>query len=63
MPDAHRNTAYMDRSIALVGGKTEPAVATALMLQAAEVAADDKVLLVGAPNGYVATLLSARANS
>lgn len=62
VPDALRTTAYTDRSIALVGGKTlNPPLSTALMLQAAEVRADDKILLVGAPKGYVATLLSARA--
>jgi protein-L-isoaspartate(D-aspartate) O-methyltransferase len=62
VPDALRTTAYMDRAIALPGGKTlNPPLSTALMLQAAEVKADDKILLIGAPQGYVATLLSARA--
>ena len=38
VPDALRTTAYMDRSIALGDGKVlNPPVATALMLQAAEV--------------------------
>lgn len=62
VPDALRTTAYMDRSIALVGGKKlNPPMTTALMLQAAEVSADDTILLVSVPKGYVATLLSARA--
>lgn len=61
VPASHRETAYMDRSIALDDGTVlNPAVSTALMLQAAEVAKDDNVLLVGAANGYVAALLKGR---
>ncbi len=62
VPDAFRTTAYMDRSIALAGGKKlNPPMTTALMLQAADVSADDVILLLGTPKGYIATLLSARA--
>lgn len=61
VPDAMRSTAYMDRSIVLGDGRIlNPPVATALMLQAAEISADDRVLLIGAPQGYVATLLAQR---
>lgn len=61
VPDALRSTAYMDRSIALPGGKTiNPPLATALMLQVAEVTAEDHILLIGAPAGYVAALIATR---
>lgn len=62
VPAAHRSTAYMDRSIALADGSVlNPAVSTALMLQAAEVSPGDNVLLVGSSGGYVAALLRERA--
>lgn len=61
VPASHRETAYMDRSIALDDGTVlNPAVSTALMLQAADVAKDDNVLMVGAATGYVAALLKGR---
>jgi protein-L-isoaspartate(D-aspartate) O-methyltransferase len=61
VPEVLRATAYMDRSIALADGSMlNPPVATALMLQAAEVSADDNVLLVGSAKGYVAALLGDR---
>ena len=62
VPAALRNTAYMDRSFSGTHALNPP-VATALMLQAADVATDDKVLLVGQRGGYVATLLSARTKN
>lgn len=63
VPESLRSTAYMDRSLPLPGGRTlNPAIATALMLQAADVTPDDDVLLIGSPGGYVHSLLSARAN-
>lgn len=62
VPEAARATAYMDRSIPLADGKTlNPPVATALMLQAAEVTTDDSILYVGAADSYAATLLNERA--
>lgn len=64
VPPAFRETAYMDRSIALGDGRSlNPPLATALMLQAAEIEADDKVLLIGIPKGYVATVLAERASN
>jgi protein-L-isoaspartate(D-aspartate) O-methyltransferase len=57
-----RAAAYMDRSF--TGAcPLNPPVATALMLQAADVTAQDKVLLIGTPGGYVARLLMARTDN
>jgi protein-L-isoaspartate(D-aspartate) O-methyltransferase len=54
----------MDRSIALDDGSVlNPAVSTALLLQAADVRADDHVLLVGKEDGYVAAILRTRVNA
>jgi protein-L-isoaspartate(D-aspartate) O-methyltransferase len=61
VPEGLRSTAYMDRSFA-GDHALNPPVATALMLQAADVASDDKVLLVGTPGGYMADLLSMRTS-
>jgi protein-L-isoaspartate(D-aspartate) O-methyltransferase len=62
VPDGLREVAYMDRSIALPDGTVlNPAVATAQMLQAAEITPDDDVLLIGDRNSYAAALLSQRA--
>ena len=60
-PSALRSAAYMDRALPLADGRTlNPAVSTALMLQAAEVEPDDSVLLVRTAGGYIAALLSKR---
>jgi protein-L-isoaspartate(D-aspartate) O-methyltransferase len=62
VPAALRDVAYNDRSIALEnGGSLNPPVATALMLQAAEVKASDDILFIGARGSYAATLLATRA--
>jgi len=66
VPLTHRTTAYMDRSIALDDGDgsvLNPAVSAALLLQAADVRADDHVLLVGKPDGYVAAILRTRVSA
>lgn len=64
VPAGLRNTAYMDRALPLGDGRTlNPPVASALMLEAADVSADDNVLLIGQPGGYVADLLKGRANT
>jgi protein-L-isoaspartate(D-aspartate) O-methyltransferase len=61
VPEAYREVAYMDRSLALPDGSIlNPPVATALMLQAADISPADNVLLVGTAQGYVHTLLLAR---
>jgi protein-L-isoaspartate(D-aspartate) O-methyltransferase len=62
VPAALREIAYMDRSIRLADGTMlNPPVATALMLQAAEIKQDDTVLLIGAADSYAASLLATRA--
>jgi len=64
VPITHRSTAYMDRCIALDDGSVlNPAVSTALLLQAADVRADDHVLLVGKEDSYVAAILRTRVNA
>lgn len=64
VPAGLREVAYMDRSIALPGGTVlNPPVATAQMLQAAEITPDDDVLLIGDRNSYAAALLSQRAGN
>lgn len=60
-PAPLRSIAYSDRSIALADGRMlNPPASTALMLQGADVSADDRVLLIGAADGYVAALLKHR---
>ncbi|OYY69466.1 MAG: hypothetical protein B7Y00_05815 [Sphingomonadales bacterium 17-56-6] len=64
VPATHRTTAYMDRSILLDDGSVlNPAVSTAMLLQAADVRADDVVLLIGKANGYVADILKSRVQT
>jgi protein-L-isoaspartate(D-aspartate) O-methyltransferase len=64
VPRTHRSTAYMDRSIALDDGSVlNPAVSTALLLQAADVRVDDPILLIGKADGYVAAILRTRVNA
>lgn len=64
VPAAHRTTAYMDRSILLDDGSVlNPAVSTAMLLQAADVRSDDVVLLVAKANGYVADVLKWRVQA
>lgn len=59
VPEALRSTAYMDRALPLGNGQMlNPPVGTALLLQAANVAVDEKVLLIGSPDGYCASLLA-----
>ena len=57
-------TSYTDRAIPLDDGSVlNPPLATALLLQAAEVKPGDAVLLIGAPQGYVAGLLKSRVTN
>ena len=61
VPVSHQTTAYMDRSLELESGEIlNPPVSTALLLQAADVQADDNVLLIGQSDGYVAAILKTR---
>lgn len=62
LPEGKEAFAYLDRSVPLGEGRMlNPPLATAEILQAAEVAQDDHVLLIGAGTGYMAKLLSGRA--
>ena len=62
VPVSHQTTAYMDRSLELESGEMlNPPVSTALLLQAADVQADDNVLLIGQSDGYVAAILKTHA--
>lgn len=64
VPATHRTTAYMDRSILLDDGSVlNPAVSTAMLLQAADVRPDDVVLLIGKANGYLADVLKSRVQT
>lgn len=62
LPEGKEAFAYLDRSVPLGEGRMlNPPLATAEILQAAEVTQDDHVLLIGAGTGYMAKLLSGRA--
>lgn len=62
LPEGKEAFAYLDRSVPLGDGRMlNPPLATAEILQAAEVTQDDHVLLIGAGTGYMAKLLSGRA--
>lgn len=58
VPAAHQGVAYLDKDLALGGGRVlmEPMVA-ARLLQAADLAGPEKALVVGAGSGYLAALL------
>lgn len=62
VPAAAADVAYNDRQISLPGDRImNPPLATALMLQQANVTASDNVLLIGGGLGYSAKLLASRA--
>lgn len=59
VPAERRAMAYIDRPIPLAGGRAlNPPLVTGRLLSEAQVAAGDKVLLVGAATGYAAALLA-----
>jgi protein-L-isoaspartate(D-aspartate) O-methyltransferase len=59
VPSALRALAYVDRPLALSGGRTlNPPLATARLLCEATLRKEDRVLLVGAATGYTAAILS-----
>lgn len=63
VPAAAKDIAYMDRQIPLASGRAlNPPMATGLMLQQADVAASDDVLVIGGGTGYSAKLLAKRAS-
>ena len=58
VPAERRTTAYTDRPIPLGNGRAmNPPLATGRLLEVAEIARGDKVLLVGDSTGYTAALL------
>lgn len=57
VPEARRGVAYADRAVALGDGAVlSPALPYGQMLTAAEPAAEDSVLVIGNPGGYLAAL-------
>jgi protein-L-isoaspartate(D-aspartate) O-methyltransferase len=64
LPEAHREIAYRDTLLPLVGGRRHNSpLTTGLLLTAAEVLESDRVLLIGAAGGYAAALLAGIAAS
>jgi protein-L-isoaspartate(D-aspartate) O-methyltransferase len=62
VPASMRAVAYMDRSIPISNSrKLNPAAAIGSLLAAADISSNDRILLIGAGTGYVATLLASRA--
>lgn len=64
VPDALRGIAYVDEDVPLGGGRfvMEP-LATALLLQAAAIDADDVVLEVGCGTGYATAIIARLAST
>lgn len=59
LPAAHAALAYRDRPVPLGGGREQNSpLATARLLNAAEIDAGDRVLLIGGGSGYTAAVLS-----
>jgi protein-L-isoaspartate(D-aspartate) O-methyltransferase len=59
VPVERRAAAYIDRAVPLGGGRAlNPPMTTALLLDAADIAADDNVLIVGAATGYTLALVA-----
>ncbi len=60
VPIERRESAYIDRAIPLGDGRAmNPPLATALLIDAAAIAVDDRVLLIGAASGYALAVLGA----
>lgn len=60
-PAAFAATCYTDRPLPNGDGRVmNPPLVNALMLQEADISADDKILLIGDATGYVAALLKVR---
>lgn len=64
VPDALRGVAYVDEDVPLGGGRylSKPLV-TALLLQAAEIGADDVALEVGCGTGYCSAIIAGLAST
>jgi protein-L-isoaspartate(D-aspartate) O-methyltransferase len=64
VPADRATTAYMDRAVPLGGGRAlNPPLASGLMVSAAEIRADDRVLIIGDRTGYIASLIADRVTS
>ncbi len=58
VPAAHQGVAYLDKDLALGGGRVlMEAMVAARLLQAAELAGPEKALVAGSGSGYLAALL------
>lgn len=59
VPTANRAIAYSDRGVAIGEGRSlNTPLATGLLINAADIRGDDKVLVVGAATGYTAAVVS-----
>jgi protein-L-isoaspartate(D-aspartate) O-methyltransferase len=64
VPKDLQSIAYMDRGIPLATGRMlNPPIAAGLILEQAEVTADDRILLIGASTGYLTALHSGMGQS
>ncbi|GAB5489171.1 MAG: protein-L-isoaspartate O-methyltransferase [Parasphingorhabdus sp.] len=64
VPAANRSIAYADRGVAIGEGRAlNSPLATGLLINAANIRADDHVLIVGAATGYTAAVVSKLAGS
>jgi protein-L-isoaspartate(D-aspartate) O-methyltransferase len=62
LPPERRAVAYTDRSVPLNNGRAlNPPLTTALLLNAAQIDAGDRVLIIGAATGYAAAIAQALA--
>ena len=62
VPADRRAMAYIDRAVPLTGGRAlNPPLVTARLIVEAGIAADDKVLVVGAASGYAAAIVAGLA--
>ena len=63
VPAASRNVAYSDRGVAIGDGRSLNApLATGLLINVADIRADDRVLIVGAATGYCAAIVAQLAD-
>jgi len=63
VPDDRQSAAYIDRAVPLGGGRAlNPPMTTALLLNAADINPDSRILIVGAATGYALALASSMAS-
>jgi protein-L-isoaspartate(D-aspartate) O-methyltransferase len=62
VPEGRKSASYIDRAVPLGGGRAlNPPMTTALLLNAADIGYDSRVLIVGAATGYALALASSMA--